>query len=196
MLPCCLPGETLATVPSQRRGKLSRFERAVFSVRGAGVPRAAGRGISGGSSVAMKGMRSSGNFGTWLSAPHCQNFSGAVLSVELSRNRGRGSDGMSGRVPFRPGPFVFLVTKLMLGNATVFEALLRRCGSRTSAPLRCRRWEAELPRQLRSQAGAWERVAKTLSFRTEFRHGRRRGRNEVKSRVRETAPGWRRAAQS
>ena len=53
--------------------------------------------------------------------------------------------------------FALLVTKLLLGNAAVFEALLRRCGSRASAPIRCRRGEAELPRQVRDQAGAWSR---------------------------------------
>ena len=51
----------------------------------------------------------------------------------------------------------FLVTKLLLGHAAVFDALLRQRGSRTSAPLRCGHGEAELPRHVRSQAGAWER---------------------------------------
>jgi hypothetical protein len=50
-----------------------------------------------------------------------------------------------------------LVPKLQLGNALVFEAQLRRRGSRLSAPVRCRRGEAELPRQVRDQAGAWSR---------------------------------------
>jgi hypothetical protein len=81
---------------------------------------------------------------------------GEVLSSR--RQWGGGGDGDHKHIFTKTFPLrFFLVTKLLLGHAAVFEALLRQRGSRTSAPLRCGHGEAELPRHVRSQAGAWER---------------------------------------
>ena len=54
-----------------------------------------------------------------------------------------------------------LVTKLLLGHATVFEAPLRkRTANSERGPLESTPDEAELRRYVRSQAGAWERGAR------------------------------------
>ena len=53
--------------------------------------------------------------------------------------------------------------KLLLGHAAVLEALLRRRGSRAGTPIRSDAEEAELPRQVRSQAGAWEQGGRTFA---------------------------------
>ena len=52
-----------------------------------------------------------------------------------------------------------LVTKLLLGHAPVLEALLPRAGIGRERPRFVHADEAELRRQVRSQAGAWERGA-------------------------------------
>jgi hypothetical protein len=87
------------------------------------------------------------------------SFHGGGGEVLSSRGQwGGGGDGDHKHIFTKTFPLrFFLVTKLLLGHAAVFEALLRQRGSRTSAPLRCGHGEAELPRHVRSQAGAWER---------------------------------------
>ena len=135
---------------------------------------------------------------------------GSGFLTETMGGDGDSEQNFTQTVPLR----FFLVTKLLLGHAAVFKALLRQRGSRTSAPLRCGHGEAELPRHVRSQAGAWERgvsvrISPIRHPERSFAVGRggggeqrglaagraRRGRSAVQSRVRETARG-RRWAQS
>ena len=58
---------------------------------------------------------------------------------------------------FAPHSTHLLVTKLQLGHAIVLEALLPRAGIGRERPRSVHADEAELRRQVRSQAGAWER---------------------------------------
>ena len=61
------------------------------------------------------------------------------------------------RAAISASPSVFRVTKLQLGHALVLEALLPSGRHRKERARSLHADEAELRRQVRSQAGAWER---------------------------------------
>src|SRR5207302_9809059 len=71
-----------------------------------------------------------------------------ALQVFFGKTRKKGSEG---KMRLRLGNCIFLIPKLSLGNALVFETLLRL---RVTPPFASAPGKLELPGQVRSQAGA------------------------------------------